>query len=407
MNLFKFLVILILIEFSATAGDGISSGGGAGKHDNDGSDLAWWYSLEDKPIKVCIEVGDDSGISKEILGQLLVNSQETWRNYFRARARMFSDNFRGLDHGMEILEECDGKESLTLYFGVENPAIQSAKAEFGSSYAFIKKTKMGHGLDFDAGFIWIEGLGKERRLFSDIQKQDMVAGLILHELGHAWGNEHVDGTIMDKDIGLILNQSIFSSNEGLKLRSRSIDAERELVECLSCRSEYTNLSQNGSSLFDVFYKLMGRMPESSVDVKINLLEGILDFDTLVMDGQGYTYLPSAPMEILLRDKAGEQKFAVKFVSISEPEVRGNNIFKCFDGRSVYMPKASAPRTIGARMISESGEEFPIYIDLNKKQFLKIDILLSKQSDGKTLFKRTNIFTSQPMYGLGDREKQRY
>lgn len=128
--------------------------------------------------------------------------------------------------------------------------------------------------------------------------QDALAGLVLHEMGHVFGNGHVDGTVMTPRIGHYLEidtSPTAHTSRNVALYSK-IDSQIELVSCMECRTAYASAETfdplappgEGSNWTLTFKTLMGRDPVSTVAIRFERLGDPLGSGILtLMDATGF------------------------------------------------------------------------------------------------------------------------
>jgi len=140
-----------------------------------------------------------------------------WASYYQgtgARARVSDPNqWQGcaIDGGAQdrrgfriattltLLPQCDGTEDLTLYFGVENPDITARESRYNFPYGFAEVVEPillpAHQKAWSKGLIWIASLPN----WTNYENAPLEI-ILLHEIGHLFGNSHIDNTIMADNI---------------------------------------------------------------------------------------------------------------------------------------------------------------------------------------------------------------
>lgn len=216
LTLFATLLIVSLPSTAAHAG-GESSGGGDLKPSWDGS--AWF--LGDRPIRYCMEIAADFGLSSQEIQGAIESSIVEWKSYV-ASARIQN----GLNLNYVSLAECDSTEDLHFYFGVNAPKVVEAKKDFFKPSFFAHRESYDLAQGWGKGFVWIAGPSEmPNRQISRKWSPGLLRTALLHEFGHLLGCAHIDGTIMRERIA-----AEFYENE-------KIDQERMLVMHLGTFSD--------------------------------------------------------------------------------------------------------------------------------------------------------------------------
>jgi hypothetical protein len=181
-----------------------------------------------RSVKICAEIGPDFGFSPVYIQQLVQRTFQNWVDYYvniGGKLRQADDrewNKCSIDGNirkgyriatrMEMLRTCDGTEDLTIYFGVENDDINVRRKRYNFPFGFAELVNSvpmhAHQEAWSKGLIWIAKPQSIDPKFK-IPSWDNFEGaplemLLTHEMGHVFGNQHIDGTIMSADIGQFL-----------------------------------------------------------------------------------------------------------------------------------------------------------------------------------------------------------
>ena len=261
--LYVFLQISLLI-FSFNAMGSGSTGGGDNLSRDSGA--AWYYDTS-KTIKICFSISPDFGLNEETIKKDVQSAFKMWDHYFLTKGicSEFPDEQK-FTTKIELLTQCNGKEDLTIYAGVTNDTVEAYKKNFHNPTAFVARTKLDLENLWAKGFIW---LAKEKSVildgitgidFPDWNIPGNLTAMLLHEIGHIYGNEHVEETIMMSDMAKLL----MYDNYFLKMR---IDTFRELYRCNSCEKRYTGLidESDKANTFLLFAQISGHnLPNNSI-----------------------------------------------------------------------------------------------------------------------------------------------
>ena len=182
---------------------------------------------------------------------MIQSSFQKWETYLREKKLTFGPETILIHTKTDLRPACKGDEDLKFYFGTEDEAVKNARAKFSHPFGFSELTTPGDALqpEWGRGFIWIAGNNSvfpKENIPTWSSARDALAGLILHEVGHVFGNGHVDGITMTEKIGLYLeNDTKPSATPRFVGRYDQIDSQIELVPCMTCHSRY-----EASQVFD-------------------------------------------------------------------------------------------------------------------------------------------------------------
>jgi hypothetical protein len=271
----KYSLILTLVSIAANisqvqpvwAKGGDSSGGGDRLSLDHGSA---WYAGRGKMIKACYLMAPTFEASATQAEAAIQNAFSTWKKYTTDK-HAFDSTYQSMTYADEfvpamdvsISSQCTGQEDLKFYFGVSSAEVESAKTQFDNPIAFAQRTEYDLNAGWGKGFIWIapsKAVGDYRAPVWGFESA--LKGILLHEVGHVLGCEHVRGTIMDENIADIVND-VYDRQAIAPYRLTSIDRDKELLLCNLCDinfngrlDAYEDLSQERKT-FELF---MGREP---------------------------------------------------------------------------------------------------------------------------------------------------
>jgi hypothetical protein len=269
-NLFNVLGFALIINTSAFAGTGAGSSGGG---DNPSlTQGAAWY-LGNAPISYCIETASDFALSNEAVKDTIQSTMKQWKDYLnkkngQRRAPMDDTPFLNLNYSYQ--ENCDQKTDLTFYIGVTNDKIKEATKNYHNPTAFAFKESYDAEKMRSKGFIWVSNKPKSGIHYNPGWSYHDGApfyAIILHEMGHTLGIDHVTGTIMDEKISNYLfgPDPIF--------HRKKIDHYLELVINDSDDIALQGLPDVSiSKSKEIFEQLIGKKPTGEVTAKFILNE---------------------------------------------------------------------------------------------------------------------------------------
>jgi hypothetical protein len=189
----------------ANAG-GISEGSGDYRKPWHG---AAWY-LGQAPIRACIEISPDFGLSLAQAQADIRSAFSVWARYMKAKdlSAWFGpggeDPRHSINAEVELLPACNGSQELTFFLGSDNSEIAKAKEQFTNPIAFVQRRNYDLASGRSNGFVWITKTGgvlpeAGPRGTPDWTMPYNFHGIALHEIGHLMGVPDISGTVMDED----------------------------------------------------------------------------------------------------------------------------------------------------------------------------------------------------------------
>jgi len=195
---------LISLSFCASVfAGGDSSGGGDLRPPEEGN--AWF--LGTKPVRYCIEMAPDFGVAPTVVEATVSKVLGTWKSYLDGmgnRPGFLEEPFLLFFNTERI--QCDGAEDLKFMMGSQTPEVEKYRKAFYNPVAFARRTEYDTYSGRGKGFVWVASGSSLRpdAKFPDWSKRDHLYGMLLHEIGHVLGNDHVPYTIMREDIAELL-----------------------------------------------------------------------------------------------------------------------------------------------------------------------------------------------------------
>lgn len=252
-----------------------------------------------KMILVCYEKAENFGVPDPVVVETLRWAFEKWDSYIEAKDLDYA--VWGGSPGIvgkvsdEIRKGCSGTEDLRVYLGVEHPDVTLLRPKFYNPYAFPAIVENASGTIWHKGLLWVSGLGGVK---PELGIPDWTQGLpsvaygafkymVLHEVGHIFGNEHVSQTIMTARIGQWLEDWTRPGNSsGPTLSKLEIDQVENLIPNLNLEESFTlaraygceTLPSGGESCPDfralekAFEKIFGKKPLGKLKATAKRLE---------------------------------------------------------------------------------------------------------------------------------------
>ena len=267
----RLILPLALITAVPCYAVGGKDGGGSDDAKMD-SGSAWF--LGNAPIYYCIEASSDfyepSVAPTEAITRarpVVVNVIKTWKDYVSSRRT--PDKNPEMRLNLNFVENCNEPRALTIFLGVNNPVIESEKKIYDNPVGFSKRVGSPLETGMARGFIWIRPTLQSTL---DWNWPNALNGILLHEFGHVLGNEHVEGTIMGRDMKDKIWSIVSYIPEERRMapqRLTQIDDEKQLtmestfsVEGAVGQGEYNATAE------EVFLRFVGRKPIGKIKTRL-------------------------------------------------------------------------------------------------------------------------------------------
>lgn len=217
----------------------LDGGGSIGGSDFlDAKENAAWF-LGDKTIRYCVEVERSFPLSQKAAETEIEKAFKMWQDYFAINEINKSvDDIPGARPfalKTQFENACSGIEDLTFYIGGTNALIARAKKKLRNPMGFVERTEFDVAKGWAKGFVWIANPKDIKEVADYPYYQTHFLVIILHELGHIYGNSHVADTVMEASAIELYNMGskAISVNPEAHITPISIDGTQQLYPCVS------------------------------------------------------------------------------------------------------------------------------------------------------------------------------
>lgn len=273
-----------------------SEGGFAGNGIDDipfGEQSAWFTGQ--RPIHYCILNSEQSGLEPEEARTVAANTFATWKAYAEKKNLEKIEGHQNPGgpftiyraFNSQLMGFCNGTEDLRIYFGGRSQEVNSALKQYRRPMGFAHRSYLDPRGEWSKGFIWVHPI--DEKMAPKGQDPALVAqGILLHELGHVFGNGHVPGTIMDPE-HLLKNISLPENIDAARRKKLTeIDQVRELFACSTCPYDYSVVEP--AIVNQTYEKLLGRKAEFPVHKRL-AGEEVWDLELVISDAKGEFRFP--------------------------------------------------------------------------------------------------------------------
>jgi hypothetical protein len=241
---------------------------------------------------------------------------------------------------------CTGNEDLRVYLGETPPEVQKLMVQFVDPYAFVAVTSTESDRNWNQGFLWVAPPGavypsRNIPTWNLASPGSTAYGafkyLMLHEVGHIFGNSHIDDTVMETNIAYTLESWTNPAlPNGPSADQLAIDGRLEVLPNMNLADDYTLATTYGcvttpsgapqcpdqNALATAFERIFGRKPPSGT--LSATAHRIANPSHMPHDRPDTTYSGTGSLQVTFTDSNGKQYSAkvTTFAKISEKNESG-------------------------------------------------------------------------------------
>lgn len=381
-----FLLFLLLTTNSLSAKSLVAGGGGdsaGGDNIKPESGSAWF--LGNRIIVYCMEVDPKFGLAKEEILFQLANAFRVWHDYIGIHRKQGRFGTLQLATQSAAQNTCDGKEDIKFYFGGTNPEIEKSKALYDNPSAFAHRSSFNAETGWGSGYVWVAPSKSvdPNQQFPDWNSPYALHGILLHEIGHVYGNQHIEGTIMSAKVSDLIKYAQEKPSTAYWLMTQ-IDLVRTLVPSFQFITSGYFGSKNkteetlNSALFE---KLTGVPPKGIVQPQL-IYKTNGKYELVLNNGENQHRLF---LETGLNDNIPENLVSAASIFIGDGEV-----FRAFKkSGEVIEESRNIPYGYSALGLikAKNGKEYPTSIEVNSLRMTHVGGPLTVKIfiEGKTQF----------------------
>lgn len=186
---------------------------------------AWLVGNSGDSFTYCLDRDSTFQMSDEQFNVRLKRALKGWRSIFISRGVVDETNpnpkkWYPLYSARQV--PCDGNEQLKFYLGSTDSLIEIVKKQYRNPTAFHFRLKPADYSVTGKGLIWFSKPKSVRDAFPNwLENEELFDMFLIHELGHAYGIPHIEGTIMTENLVAL------ARDQGKE--RREIEWNRELI----------------------------------------------------------------------------------------------------------------------------------------------------------------------------------
>ncbi len=367
------LSVLSLLQFYSFAGTYHKKGevdGGGADHPEYLAGTAWFLKGHKPHIDICLKIESDTNLEQERTQNEIRKVYRQWNEYIEQKVydEETDEEFR---YVMDIKFSC-AKPDLEIFIGEWNePRLNKIKAKFNYPLGLAYREEKYEEKGWSKGLIWIaKDFKTPTTNHGNVwDKAHNLYMILLHEIGHTFGNPHKPNTIMKGDIvNDVIYWDPFGNDQDDRYyhevleAQRNIDREDTLVFCDVClaKGEEGQMYLPGSIHEDlVFNKLLNRSPVGKVSTS---------YELLLQTGENEEELKPIEAKYIVKDDLGVNIFRMQLYPHDTSVMASPyDMFKRFrigeDYISINIGTIEFSNMFG--VLHANGEKFTVMMDYNK------------------------------------------
>jgi hypothetical protein len=366
-------------------GDEFGNGAGGTQHA--------WFADSKREVAYCISVSDDFGVGKDRVAALVEETLAIWKHYLETRqtvAKYFNST------RYKYLHACEANVDLRFAFGSGDETLTAIinTIEGPAGQHVLSIDKPAH---WSKGIVWLaaeKSKGTNFPLWS-VKENAALKGALLHQIGHILGLDHVNGSIMDKD----LNSTIMATPDRNVPLLTTIDWDAMVARPIDYAAASSFLrSQEEEQRKILFQKMTGKPASGPVTSRL-LIANVNEISLTVTDGVRSATSKLANTKLKRERIAGG--FAVSAKTLAEllstaPEIKPDDV--AFD----QMSELAFDNNLGT-VIAKLDQVVPpvkILVEFNGGWRIGAPIMVYWQKDDG---KRTELFRAPTPHDLLPKE----
>jgi hypothetical protein len=370
----------------------------AGSEHSGGADTyspapAFFLSTDaNKSIRICYETSKEfeKQLSDDFLEQSIRVAFQKWGNYIQAKDLFYASWNPGstaiISKIESITKGCSRNEDLSFYFGVTNKIVKHFRPLYFNPYAFTDIISNGSS-SWSRGIVWFsnpgevdpkQGLpvwGKKAIGSQQIDNGGFLVTLI-HEIGHVFGNGHVENTIMSARISNSLERWTGTDpGENPSAADLEIDQSKDLIMNYNLAEtfKFSGEIDQSAGLNLAFKKIFGLAPTNPLVVTATRAEN----PKRRLHGQPDD-ISHGLSDLVLNFQDGSKTYTAT-IKLAEMEVKTSDEAPLFNGQFDNHYE-SAGMSLSGDLYANGQKLFPVIVNYNVSLSLEIKTIRAAPSD---------------------------
>lgn len=184
-----------------------------------------WFASFQKPVSYCLTIGDNSSFNAEAVHSLIQKAFQKWEDYIAKKGLPKSVFSISLKQN----SICEQNTNIQFLWGASTKEVEKLKTDYESPLGFAHFQR-----NEGTGVVWINepeivSLKSNQTAAATTQSkvEDRLFAILLHEVGHIYGNGHIPNTIMRQHLA----RDVFALTQR---ELNNIDHEGVVASCFDC-----------------------------------------------------------------------------------------------------------------------------------------------------------------------------